>query len=231
VNRLASRAWPSVAHDRRVLVVPVGATEQHGPHLPLGTDTAIAQALADCLAERVSDVVVAPALPYGSSGEHQGFAGTLSIGQEAVELLLLELGRSATQTFPRVVFISSHGGNARPVARAVSRLQAEGRDVRAWSPSAGWCGDAHAGRTETSVMLALHPELVEIGSAEPGEIRSLRELMPELRAGGVLAVSRNGVLGDPVGATAEEGAELLEQAVAVLAAAVCAWPRPDARWL
>ena len=231
MSALAIRAWPAVAHDRTVLVVPVGATEQHGPHLPLGTDTDIAQALADRLAERVPDVIVAPALPYGSSGEHQGFAGTLSIGQEALELLLLELGRSATETFARVVFISSHGGNAQPVARAVRRLRAEGRGVRAWSPAAGWRGDAHAGRTETSVMLALHPERVEIESAAPGDRRPLRELMPELRTSGVLTVSPNGVLGDPSGASAEEGGELLEQAVNQLAAAVLAWPGSDAPWL
>jgi creatinine amidohydrolase len=214
-----------------VLVVPVGATEQHGPHLPLGSDTDIAQALADRLAARVPEVVVAPALPYGSSGEHQAFPGTLSIGQSAIELLLLELGRSATETFPRVVFVSSHGGNAQPVARAVRLLQAEGHDARAWSPAACWRGDAHAGRTETSVMLALHPERVELETAAPGDTRPLREVIGELRAGGVAAVSPNGVLGDPTGASAAEGARLLAAAVDELAAAVHAWPGPDAVWL
>src|SRR6478752_10318203 len=78
-----------------VAIVPLGATEQHGPHLPLGTDTTIACALAFGLAAARDDVVVAPALPYGSSGEHAGFPGALSLGQAALETTLVELVRSA----------------------------------------------------------------------------------------------------------------------------------------
>src|SRR3954454_7406947 len=135
-----------------VIAVPLGATEQHGPHLPLGTDTAIACALAAGL----SDAVVAPALPYGSSGEHAGFTGTLSIGRAALELVLVELARSTD--FPRVLFVSAHGGNSEPLAAAVRKLRSEGREVRAWCQR--WGGDAHAGRVETSLMLALAPSLV-----------------------------------------------------------------------
>jgi mycofactocin precursor peptide peptidase len=230
-SALADQPWPAVADGPALLAVPVGATEQHGPHLPLGTDTDIAAALARRLAERVPDVLVAPALPYGSSGEHQGFPGTLSIGQSAVELVLVELGRSATETFSRIVFVCGHGGNAQPVARAVRQLQAEGRDACAWAPSASWRGDAHAGRTETSIMLALHPDRVELPLAAAGDPRPLPELMPALRAGGVIAVSPNGVLGDPTGASAAEGARLLATAADDLAAAVLAWPGAGTAWL
>jgi creatinine amidohydrolase len=199
-----------------LLVVPLGATEQHGPHLPLGTDTTIASALASTL-----DAVIAPALPYGSSGEHAGFAGTLSIGREALEHVLVELGRSAG--FARVLFLCAHGGNAEPLAAAVRVLRAEGVDARPWSPR--WHGDAHAGRTETSLMLALAPELVG-ASREPGNVTPLAELMPHLREEGVRAVSPNGILGDPRGASAEEGRALLAAARADLAAFVAAWPAP-----
>ncbi|HET6548458.1 MAG TPA: mycofactocin biosynthesis peptidyl-dipeptidase MftE, partial [Solirubrobacter sp.] len=193
---------------------PLGATEQHGPHLPLGTDTIIARALAGA----VPGAVVAPALPYGSSGEHAGFAGTLSIGRSALEHVLVELVRSAR--FARVLFVSAHGGNAEPVAAAVRKLRTEGSDVRAWSPE--WRGDAHAGRVETSLLLALAPELV--GAArEAGNTAPLAELMPHLRAGGVRAVSANGVLGDPAGASADEGHALLAAAAADLRAFVEAW--------
>ncbi len=196
-----------------VLVVPLGATEQHGPHLPLGTDTIIASALAGAL-----DAVIAPALPYGSSGEHAGFPGTLSIGREALEHVLVELARSSG--FARVLFVCAHGGNAEPLAAAVRTLRTEGIEARAWSPR--WDGDAHAGRTETSLMLALAPELVG-ASRDRGNVTPLAELMPRLREEGVRAVSPNGILGDPRGASAEEGHAMLAEARADLAAIVEAW--------
>jgi creatinine amidohydrolase len=138
-----------------LLAVPVGSTEQHGPHLPLSTDADLAVALCRQLGEGRAPVVVAPPVAYGSSGEHEGFAGTISIGQQATELLLVELGRSATRTFSRVLLVSTHGGNTEPVRRAVARLRAESRDVSVWLPR--WQGDAHAGRAETSLQLALAP--------------------------------------------------------------------------
>ncbi len=95
--KLADLAWPDVEPGRLLLVVPLGSCEQHGPHLPLGTDTEIAMALADSLAIRRGDVVVAPGLPVGSSGEHAGFPGTLSVGQTGLELLVVELVRSAEE--------------------------------------------------------------------------------------------------------------------------------------
>lgn len=203
------------------LLVPLGATEQHGPHLPIGTDATIAVALAEGAAAGAPGEIVAPALPYGSSGEHQDFAGTLSIGAEATELVLVELARSATETFDRVVFVNAHGGNAGPLTDAARRLREEFRDVRAWSPHFG--GDAHAGRAETSLMLALEAgvreELAEAGNAAP-----LGELIGDLREGGVRAVSGNGVLGDPAGASAAEGRALLAAAIDDLRATLAAWP-------
>jgi len=102
------------------LLIPLGATEQHGPHLPLNTDTMIASGVAEAVADVRDDTVVAPALPYGSSGEHSGFPGTLSLGQAALETALVELVRSAAG-FRDVTLVSWHGGNAEPVARAVAR--------------------------------------------------------------------------------------------------------------
>src|SRR5664279_1634130 len=100
--------WPEVARRTGpgdILLVPVGSTEQHGPHLPVTTDTDIAEAVAEGAAGRDAYLVVAPALAYGSSGEHQGFAGTLSIGQEATELVLVEVGRSASISFGRTLLV------------------------------------------------------------------------------------------------------------------------------
>lgn len=225
MNGLADRTWPEVQEGGAVLVVPVGATEQHGPHLPLSTDTDIAQALALTLAERRADVVVAPAVSYGASGEHAAFPGTISIGQEATEFVLLELCRSATDTFDRVLLLSAHGGNADAVRRAVGTLRGEGRDVRAWGPH--WGGDAHAGRTETSVMLALAPERVRLAAAGPGATAPIDELLGRLRSAGVRAVSENGVLGNPGGASAGEGRALLDRAAAELDRLLTAWDAPE----
>jgi creatinine amidohydrolase len=221
MSTLGFATWPQLQPAPRLLAVPLGATEQHGPHLPLDTDTEIATALAEGAAAALGDIAVAPALPYGSSGEHAGFPGTLSIGLEATELVLVELARSATETVQRVLFVCAHGGNAAALERAVAKLREEGRDVRAWSPS--WGGDAHAGRTETSLMLALAPGLVHLTQAAPGNVDPVEELLPELVAAGVRGVSENGVLGDPEGASAAEGAELLALGVADLLARIRAW--------
>jgi mycofactocin system creatininase family protein len=206
VTALDSAAWPDLG-GAQLLIVPVGATEQHGPHLPLSTDTDIAQALGARLAAAVPGACLAPALPYGASGEHQAFPGTLSIGSSATAQVLIELGRSATETFARVLFICAHGGNAQALSGAVAKLRAEGRDVRGWSPR--WSGDAHAGHLETSLMLAIAPERVRLERAQIGNPAPLAELMPVMRAEGVRAVSANGVLGDPAQASAEHGRALL----------------------
>jgi creatinine amidohydrolase len=200
-----------VARSGGWLVIPLGSTEQHGPHLPVTTDTDIAVAIAEGAAARDAGLTVAPAMAYGASGEHQGFPGTLSIGQDATQLLLLELGRSAATEFAGTLVVSAHGGNAAPVARAMARLAEEGHSVWSWSPS--WSGDLHAGRTETSLMLAIAPDRVRLDRARPGDRRGLDELLPLLRAGGVRSVSANGVLGDPTGASADEGALRLDRAV------------------
>jgi mycofactocin precursor peptide peptidase len=222
-NALADLAWPDAESlgAGGLLAVPVGATEQHGPHLPLCTDTEIAVGLARGLSRQRPSVVVAPSVAYGSSGEHSEFAGTLSIGQAAIELLLVELGRSASVTFGRVLLISTHGGNLGPVRRALARLREEGRDVRAFLPS--WSQDAHAGRAETSLMLALAPTRVRLDRAQPGVTAPLRDLLPRLVEAGVRDVSPNGILGDPTGASASEGRSLLARGIDQLVAFVDAW--------
>ena len=221
MTRLADTPWPEVARlagAGAVLVVPVGATEQHGPHLPVTTDADLAVAVAEAAAADDPLLVVAPVVAYGSSGEHDGFAGTLSIGREATELLLVELGRSATATFAHVVLACTHGGNAVPLQRALARLAAEGRPVTGWWPR--WGGDLHAGRTETSLLLAVAPARVRAVDGAAGDTRPLDELLPLLESGGVRPLSPNGVLGDPAGAGAPEGRTLLAAAAADLARTV-----------
>src|SRR3984957_14495253 len=197
---LADLTWPEagrLAAAGALLAIPVGSTEQHGPHLPLSTDTDIAIALTGRLAARRPGVVVAPPVSYGSSGEHAGFAGTLSTGHAALELVLTERGRSAAETFGHLVFVCAHGGNAVPARQAVARLRAESRQALLWMPAPKTGPDlplqhAHAGRNETGLQLALTPDRARTRLAEAGNRASLTRLMPALRAGGVRAVSANG---------------------------------------
>src|SRR5689334_17133268 len=220
--RLGERTWTEV--ERTTVLVPVGSLEQHGPHLPLDTDARIAAAVARRAADPA--MLVAPPLAYGASGEHEGFAGTLSIGHAALRAVLVELGRSAGWA-ARLVFVNGHGGNLPTVAEAAVQLRAEGRDV-AWSGCAVPGGDAHAGRTETSLLLALDPAVVRLAAAEAGNTAPLRDLMPVLTSGGVRAASANGVLGDPRGATAAEGEALLTTLAANLRDELRRWT-PDER--
>ncbi len=206
---------------RCLLVIPLGSFEQHGPHLPLDTDTTIARALTEGVAD-LPYVLVAPALAYGASGEHQGFSGTLSIGTEALTEVLVELVRSARDSCAAVVAVCAHGGNAEGLATAKRRCAAEGDRLFVFAARIDG-GDAHAGRTETSLMLAIAPDEVRTGELVPGRTDDLETLWPELRAGGVRAVSASGVLGDPTLATAAEGRLLLGTLLDQLAGALESW--------
>jgi creatinine amidohydrolase len=219
---LTEATWPD-AEGRPVLCIPVGSCEQHGPHLPLATDTIIAEAVAAGLVARRPDTVVGPSLTVTASGEHAAFPGTLSIGTEATASVIVELVRSA-EWAAGVVLVNGHGGNHDAVARALAVLEHEGRPVLGWWPRVPG-GDAHAGRTETSLLLLLRPDLVRLERAAPGEVAPLAAIAERLRAGGVRAVSAGGVLGDPTGASATEGATILAGLVDDLASSVADWLR------
>jgi mycofactocin precursor peptide peptidase len=212
-DNLADLAWPAL-RTAPVVLVPLGSTEQHGPHLPLHTDTTIASAVANRVVARLSStfckpVLVAPAVAYGASGEHQDFPGTMSIGTEAMRLLLVELVRSVSSWAGRVVFVNGHGGNIAALIQAVVLLRHEQHDV-VWVPCADDQGDVHAGHTETSLMLHAAPHLVDMRRAAPGNTEPLVDLLPTIRRGGVGAASPSGVLGNPTTASREEGIRVVD---------------------
>lgn len=192
----------------RVLLLPLGSTEQHGPHLPLDTDTAIATAVAERAAATVPEGIAAPALPIGAAGEHAGFAGTLSIGTDVLAAALVEIVRTAGSEFDRIVVVNAHGGNLDAVRSASERCEYEGRPFGFWHAHVT-DGDAHAGDVETSVMLAIDPDRVRMERAEPGVTTPTSEIIDELRSGGLAAVTANGVLGDPTRASAARGEQIL----------------------
>ena len=227
---LGGATWLEVAATGGtfLLAIPVGSLEQHGPHLPLDTDTRIAVELAIRVSRSRPDVVVAPAVAYGASGEHAAFPGTLLIDHGVLADLLLELVRSARDAFAGVVLISAHGGNHEGLALLDARCRADGDPVLVWAANVRG-GDAHAGRTETSLMLAIDPGVVRMELAVAGATEPLEVLLPRLRAEGVRPISSSGVLGDPQGASAAEGESMLAVMTAELADALDSrWPRPEA---
>jgi len=196
-----------------VLLIPVGSTEQHGPHLPMSTDTLIAEEITGRAIHLTDGLIVGPTISVSASGEHTGFPGTLSIGNTAMSTVVVELGRSADWA-AGVVFINGHGGNHAAVTRAVEVLNGEGRQALAWWPKwpkrqDGGPADLHAGRIETSLMLAIDPGLVRLELAQAGPNASI----DELRANGVRATSPSGVLGDPDGASGGEGERFIRDFV------------------
>ncbi|WP_207840349.1 mycofactocin biosynthesis peptidyl-dipeptidase MftE [Williamsia soli] len=231
---LGFESWTELDGRRATVIVPLGSIEQHGPHLPLDTDVRIATAVSEAVVGtgRIAprdggpDLLVAPALNYGAAGEHEGFPGTISIGRDVLMSLLVEYGRSACRWAERVVFVNGHGGNGSVLANAVKQLRYEGREV-AWYGCGAPGGDAHAGFTETSLLLHLSPEAVRQESMVRGNVAPVSELMTAMRSGGVAAVSGNGVLGDPTQASAPDGRRMLNEMVARLTEALERW-HPDA---
>jgi creatinine amidohydrolase len=237
-----------------VLIQPVGAIEQHGPHLPLSTDLVIAEALADAVVASHGDALdlwLLPPLAYTKSNEHAWAPGTIWLSPQTMLSMLDDLGRSlATLPARKLVFLNGHGGNSALLAVANRELRlAHGLLTFLMHPSqprdSGGAADehddelgmgVHAGRDETSVMLHLRPELVDMSLAE----RSVPETLAgaeHVRFGGSTAfgwssddLAENGVIGDPTLASAALGARLWDgmraSAAATLAeVATFAFPR------
>lgn len=220
MTRLVDATWPEVdGAARAVLVVPLGSLEQHGPHLPLDTDATIVTAVATGVVQRRPDLGLAPTIPIGASGEHADFPGTLSIGTDALATVVVELVRHASRDWDHVVVVNGHGGNADALATAVATAAHEGRRLEV--VHLGLPGmDGHAGHAETSMMMALAPDLVRLDRAAPGRTEPMADLFPHLRRDGVRTVSPTGVLGDPSGATAARGRDLLDALIDLVLAAV-----------
>lgn len=238
----AYRVEEAAADPGAVVMLPVASIEQHGPHLPVYTDTIIGEALVRRLEEVSSDgppLWTLPALPYGKSNEHVHFPGTVTLTAETLLRVLDEISASLCRSgFSRLALLNSHGGN-------ISLLGVAARDIRVrhglmvgvFNPLAAVDARSlqpdlsetearhgiHAGEVETSVMLALRPDLVDLGSAD-GESRPPQPFSDGsyLSLAGPNGVAwladdlaDDGTLGDPSGASAEAGERYLEEAARI----------------
>jgi creatinine amidohydrolase len=224
---LTMDAIGAAARAGAIAVLPVGATEQHGPHLATGTDTLLAEQVSITAASRTSDVVL-PALAYGCSlGHTSRWPGTISLHPSTMIAVVVEVGRWAHASgFRKLVIVNGHATNGPPCQSALLQLRHELPDLRPRFVSlfdlsaeiaARYTQDApdfHANEAETSLMMHLEPDAVDVSALadEPDRTvgRVLLYPMP--------AVTATGVVGAPSGASSTRGAELFEQLVDALAA-------------
>ncbi|MEY4165423.1 MAG: hypothetical protein RL419_1265 [Actinomycetota bacterium] len=197
-----------------IAVVPIGSWEQHGPHLPLNTDTIIAETLVSRALDIIGDerLLELPAINYSASDEHHGFAGTSSVGDITAERTFTLIARSLRENSPNlcgVVFVNGHGGNVPSMQSSSSALAHHGVPHHFWSPSMESDGDLHAGHVETSVILAINSMYVRTDLRTAGVIGDARHLITEMREHGVQHVSPNGVVGDASSANESYGNDVL----------------------
>lgn len=195
-----------------IVLLALGSWEQHGAHLPFDTDTVIIEAVVDAAIRSVdpenTQFSVVPTIGVTASDEHNGFAGSLSIGTNALSDVVVSIARSASWA-RGICIVNGHGGNSDALKLVHSALEYENIRHSIWSLPYYEGADMHAGHTETSLMLHLAPGTVRMDLAEVGAIGDSEILIERMRAGGIKEVSSNGVVGDPTNATAAHGATML----------------------
>jgi len=224
---LREMAWPDAdAVETDLALLPVGSTEQHGPHAPLGTDVLTAEAVADAGAEAYDEeVVVAPAIPVGVAEEHRDFAGTLWVSEDTFRDYVREtIASLAHHGWTRVVVVNGHGGNVDPlreVCARVTRHDAADAWAFTWFDAVDAPDMGHGGPVETSLLQFSHPGLVDEhqfdAAAENGS-----DSWGEWVSGVNLAYdssefSENGTVGDPREGSPQRGEALLDEASEALA--------------
>jgi creatinine amidohydrolase len=240
-KRLEDLTWREIesriGDGETTVVIPLGATEQHGPHLPLRIDSLIADALAERFCDRVPEAIQAPTVEFGCSSEHMDFCGTLSLSTATLGAVLEDLISSLVRHgYRHVVVFSAHGGNyglfqelqpkltasAAPacltVVQGIDRLGKVFADASAVEGVSADASGAHAGEFETSIIAALRPDLIRWQQLEAGTARISEDsqtlFYPSLRNN-----APNGVVGDPGAASGERAERYLSAWVNYLIAA------------
>lgn len=226
---LEQLSWPKIEELQKKgfdkVIFGVGSTEQHGPHLPLVTDSWAGLVIANRVAVKLGYTLQAPTIRPGCSEAHMEFPGSMTISHETLKNLLIDYCSSfARQKFKTVIIIPSHGGNFKPIADALTEInqQVKGIAVIAYTDlernlsafKKAWdslkvpenVAGIHAGETETSFMLYTWPEMVDVTKIAPGFDKTLRAKdLQMLYKKGIKFFSSSGVLGNPTLATKEKG--------------------------
>ena len=244
----------ALPRESTLLVLPTAAIEQHGPHLPLATDTLINNLLLGHALEKLPPdlkIFALPPIHYGKSNEHMGFPGTLSVSASTFMAVVRDIGSSLSSAgFKKLVLYNTHGGNTSLVDVMARDLRADfGLRTFALHGSGGIPFEGlhpqeraygfHAGEVETSFLLASMPELVDRSAYTVNYIADVTkpELLRPENAPAVFAwltrdIASSGVMGDPRPATAKNGLRWMEEAATRLAAALQAmscYPEPPSR--
>ena len=243
--RLADLSWPEVraalAAGWDTVVVTAGSIEQHGPHLPLLTDTLIGEGLGAAIVARLDRALKGPTIALGCSEHHMAFPGTITLDKERFKGVVQDYARSlARHGFRLICFIPSHGGNFGPLQEAVTELGGRAGEARVatYTDLNGFLevmyasqrpfdvtparAGAHAGNAETALVLDLRPDLVLADRAEEGFVGEFDRAAQELALReGLKALTANGILGDARGTDAERGRACLDALADHLAAWVC----------
>jgi creatinine amidohydrolase len=220
-----------------VLVLPTGAIEPHGPHLPLATDLIVAEALSSAVVERGAaaghDVWLLPALGYTKSDEHAHLPGTIWLRASTLFETIIDIGSALAATpARRVLFLNAHGGNSALLEVAARELRRRFDLQTFFTAGPGAAGPTerglgiHAGWAETSMMLHLRPDLVQLDKATAAVADAVADAVhvgftKTVRFGWLATdFTESGVIGDPTGADADSGARLFEERVDALVAAL-----------
>lgn len=222
-----------LTRSRQIVLLPLGSWEQHGPHLPLHTDTLIVDAVVNEALQdpsiQIADFLVAPTISITASDEHDGFLGGLSCGTQGLVASVVAIARSASWA-RGICIVNGHGGNFSALTQISSALDYEKIPAHVWSLPGYVGGDMHAGHTETSLLLHIAPSVVRHELIEIGATNITPQDIEIMKTTGVKNVSPNGVLGDPSQANAQHGREVLslycKSLVQALALCVTKWPMP-----
>ncbi len=228
-TRLEEMTWAEIKaaldSGQRTVIAAAGSMEQHGPHLPMQTDTLLGSFLADAVVERIPGALRGPTIPFGVSGHHMKFAGTITLDEHRFKEVVRQYVASLAQHgFETIVIIPSHGGNFAPLAALEEETggQINGARFLTYSDLLEFVGvlnstgekdgitpaiiGAHAGEGETSMVLAAREELVSMDYAIEGYVGEFGSSQIEsLWNEGMTALTDNGILGDARPADRERG--------------------------